>query len=99
MTVHVEALETPTNALMMLGGRQTCNVAGSAYLAIPRERELIQPAVAALLRYGARVHLTPEFGVSVAPQVDVEQRAADFFGTAEALYISSGYLLGLAVPT
>jgi 8-amino-7-oxononanoate synthase len=99
MTVHVEALETPTNALMMLGGRQVCNFAGSAYLGISREPELIQPAVDALHRYGARVHLTPEFGVSVAPHVEVERQAASFFGTTEALYISSGYLLGLAALT
>lgn len=99
MSVRVEALETPTNALMLLGGRQICNFAGSAYLGISREPELIQPAVDALHRYGARVHLTPEFGVSVAPQVDVERQAANYFGTTDALYISSGYLLGLAALT
>lgn len=84
---------------MTLDGRQVSNFAGSAYLGISRAPELLQAAVDALYRYGARVHLTPEFGVRVEPQIQAERQAASFFGTPDALYMSSGYLIGLTALT
>src|SRR5262245_11813264 len=95
----MKTLETPTNAVMTVDGRAIVNFAGSAYFGISREPALIEAAVAALRQYGPRVHITPEYGLLTPPQSEVEAESARFFGTPAAIYIASGYLIGLTVLT
>jgi 8-amino-7-oxononanoate synthase len=96
-TLEMRTLETPTNAVMSLDGRPVINFAGSAYLGISREPELLNAGIDALRHYGARVHLTPEQSLITPAHADVEAEAAKFFGTPAAIYIASGYLIGLTV--
>src|SRR5688500_4356737 len=97
MQAHVKLLETASGAEITLDGRRIINFAGSAYLGIAREPSLIRAGVEALEQHGARAFTPPYFGVITQPHLEVEAEAATFFGAAAALYISSGYLLGLTV--
>jgi glycine C-acetyltransferase/8-amino-7-oxononanoate synthase len=93
----MKSLESASGAEIMLNGRKIINFAASAYLGIAREPALIQAGIEALNRYGARALMPPYFGVVTQPHTDVETEAAEFFGTPAAIYLSSGYLIGLTV--
>ena len=94
-----KSLQSPTCAEMLLDGRRVINFAGSAYLGIARDPALLTAASEALQQYGARVHIPLEYGVLTPPQAEVERVAADFFGAPAAIYLASGYFVGLAVLT
>jgi 8-amino-7-oxononanoate synthase len=91
----LKRLESPSGAEIVLDGRRVINFTASAYLGLGREPALIEAGVEALKRFGARAFMPPYFGVVTEPHLQVEAEAAKFFGTPAALYLSSGYLLGL----
>jgi 7-keto-8-aminopelargonate synthetase-like enzyme len=95
----VRKLESATAAEIVVDGRTIVNFAGSPYLGISRDPALISAATDALRKYGARAYIPPEHGLVTQPHLDVESESAKFFGTASALYLASGYLLGLTVLT
>jgi 8-amino-7-oxononanoate synthase len=99
MRTTFEVLESPTAADISLSGRRVVNFAGSAYLGIANDPSLIAAGEDALRRYGARAHLPRHYGVITQPQIEVEEESTRFFATSSALYLASGYLLGLTVLT
>lgn len=99
VTASLERLESPTAAEIVLSGRKVINFAGSTYLGIASDPMLIGAAERALRQYGARAHLPRHYGVVTQPQIDVEEESTRFFATSSAIYLASGYLLGLTVLT
>lgn len=95
----MKALQSPTGAEIQVDGRKLINFAGSAYLGISRDPALISAATDALHRYGVRVHIPPEYGMKTQPHHDVEEETARFFDTPAAIYLPTGYFIGLAVLT
>jgi 7-keto-8-aminopelargonate synthetase-like enzyme len=92
-------LQSSTGAEILIDGKNVVNFAGSAYLGIALEPSLIAAATEALQRFGARVHIPPEYGMEIQPHLDVETESARFFGAPAAIYLATGYLIGLAVLT
>jgi 8-amino-7-oxononanoate synthase len=92
-------LQTPAGAEIVVDGRKVISFAASPYLGIAREPSLIEAGVDALRRFGARAFMPPSYGLVTQPHLDVEAEAADFFGTTAAIYLSSGYLLGMTALT
>lgn len=64
---------------------------GTSYLGLANRPEVIEAGCAALRQYGVHSATTrARFGTN-PPVLEVEQRAAEFFGTEDAFYFSSGY--------
>lgn len=64
---------------------------GTSYLGLANHPEVIEAGCAALRRYGVHSATTrARFGTN-PPVLEVERRAAEFFGTEDAFYFGSGY--------
>lgn len=78
-------------------GRKLLNFAGCNYLAITDRPELKQAALDQLNKGGTYAHpLDFSYGGVFEPFERVELAAANFFGCEDAMYLSSGYLIGFA---
>lgn len=97
--MHMRKLETAGGAEITLDGRNVTNFAGSAYLGVARHDSLISAGVEALQQFGARPLIPPAYGLITQPHLEVESESARFFGTPAAIYLPSGYLIGLAALT
>jgi 8-amino-7-oxononanoate synthase len=65
---------------------------GTSYLGLAGHPEVIEAGCAALRRFGVHSATTrARFGTN-PPVMEVEQRAARFFGTEDAFYFGSGYM-------
>lgn len=65
---------------------------GTSYLGLAAHPEVIEAGCEAMRRYGVHTG-TSRAGVGTNPPVrEVEQRAAEFFGTEDAFYFSTGYV-------
>lgn len=64
---------------------------GTSYLGLANHPEVIEAGCAALRQYGVHSATTrARFGTN-PPVLEVERRAAEFFGTEDAFYFGSGY--------
>jgi 8-amino-7-oxononanoate synthase len=64
---------------------------GTSYLGLAARPEVIEAGCEAMRRYGVHT-ATSRAGYGTSPPVaEVERRAAEFFGTEDAFYFSSGY--------
>jgi len=75
----------------MIDGVRYLYFGGTSYLGLANHPEVIEAGCAALRRYGVHSATTrARFGTN-PPVLEVERRAAEFFGTEDAFYFSSGY--------
>lgn len=66
--------------------------AGTSYLGLAAHPEVIEAGCEAMRRYGVHT-ATSRAGLGTSPPVqEVERRAAEFFGTEDAFYFSTGYV-------
>ncbi len=87
--MHV--MESAPGAETIIDGRTYLYFCGTGYLGLQGHRDLIAAACEATQRYGLGTATTRAgFGNSPAV-VEVERRAAAFFGSEEAFYFASGY--------
>jgi 8-amino-7-oxononanoate synthase len=64
---------------------------GTSYLGLANHPEVVEAGCAALRRFGVHSATTrARFGTN-PPVLEVERRAAEFFGTEDAFYFGSGY--------
>jgi len=85
------------SARVSLGGREYINFAGSGYLALGRLPELREAALNALTsRTAFSCQLPSVYGVVDEAIRSLEQGAAKYCGTEEAVYAASGYFIGAA---
>ncbi len=84
-------MESAPGPWTLIDGRRYCYFAGTGYLGLAGEPEVIEAACQAVRRYG--IHsATSRAGFGNNPlTLEVEHRAADLFGTEDAFYFSSGY--------
>ncbi len=73
------------------------NFAGAGYLGLGALSAVTSAGAKALLDYGAIAQIPQHYGFILPPVRLAEEAACDFFQSEAALYISSGYLFGLAV--
>ena len=85
-------MESAPGARTVINGREVDYFGGTGYLGLQGHPELVKAVCEATRRYGIAT-ATSRFGYGDNPVLlDVEKRAAAFFGMESALYYVSGYL-------
>lgn len=75
----------------MIDGVRYLYFGGTSYLGLSNHPEVVEAGCAALRQYGVHSATTrARFGTNL-PVLEVERRAAEFFGTEDAFYFGSGY--------
>jgi 7-keto-8-aminopelargonate synthetase-like enzyme len=84
-------MQSPPGPRVVIDGREMLYFAGTGYLGLQGDPRVIEAACEAARTYGVHPATSRTgFGES-PPLLDVEERAARFFGTDRALYVVSGY--------
>lgn len=84
-------MQTPPGPETVIDGVRYLYFGGTSYLGLAAHAEIIEAGCAALRQYGVHT-ATTRAGIGTSPPVlEVEQRAAEFFGTEDAFYFASGY--------
>jgi 7-keto-8-aminopelargonate synthetase-like enzyme len=87
----IPIMASPPGAVTVIDGRNYFYFAGTSYLGLAGHPEVIQAGCAALQQYGVHT-ATSRAGFGHNPlTLEVERRAAEFFGAEHAFYFSSGY--------
>lgn len=87
-------MQSPPGAETIIDGRCYLYFAGTGYLGLQGHPEVIHAACHAARRYGIG-SATSRGGLGDTPPVlDVERLAAEFFGSEDAFYFMSGYVVG-----
>jgi 7-keto-8-aminopelargonate synthetase-like enzyme len=87
----IPLMEGPPGPVTVIDGQRYFYFAGTGYLGLAGHPEVIAAACAAVQRYGVHT-ATSRRGFGNNPAIlAVERRAAEFFGTEDAFYFSSGY--------
>jgi 8-amino-7-oxononanoate synthase len=85
-------MQSAPGAYTTIGGRQYLYFAGTGYLGLHGHPEIIRAANEATERYGMGSATSRRGYGNSPPVIDVEARAAEFFGMDDAFYFMSGYL-------
>jgi len=88
-------IDSPVGAEIVLEGRRYINFAGSSYLGLSGRSEILEEGVAALRKLGAGYQISRQHDVDTRACQDARAAAATFFGSADALYMATGYYFGL----
>ncbi len=84
-------MEGPPGALTRIDGRDYLYFGGTSYLGLSGHPEVIEAGCAAMREYGVHAATSRSGFGSSAIVLDVERRAAEFFGTETSFYYASGY--------
>src|SRR6187431_3124833 len=84
-------MESPPGAHTVIDGRRYLYFAGTSYFALHGHPEVIEAGIAALRKHGVHSATSRAGFGTIAPVLEVEQRAAELFGKEAAFYFSSGY--------
>lgn len=85
-------MESPPGPETIIDGARYLYFAGTSYLGLAAHPEVIEAGCEAMRRYGVHSATTrARFGTN-PPVLEVERRAAEFFGTEDAFYFGSGYV-------
>ena len=76
----------------IIGGREYLYFMGTGYLGLHGHPEVLKATCDATMKYGMGSATSRRAFGNSPPIVDVEVRAAEFFGTDDAFYFMSGYL-------
>lgn len=88
--------ESAPAAETFYNGRKCLYFGGTSYYGLQNHPELIKAGQEALARFGTHSG-TSRYPYGTTPlYVEVEKRAAEFFGTEDAAYVASGYLQNMA---
>jgi len=84
-------MESPPGPETVIVGVRYLYFGGTSYLGLAAHPEVIEAGCAAMRQYGLHTATTrAHFGTS-PPVLEVEERAAKFFGVEDAFYFASGY--------
>ncbi len=84
------SFDGPPDSLISIAGRTYLYFAGSGYLGLQADPEVLAATCEAVLRYGVGT-ATTRAAFTSPPVFEVERRIADMLGTERALYTASGY--------
>ncbi len=89
-------LDSAFDAEIVLSGKKYLNFSGCGYLGMQGNSEAIAHGCEAYHRYGTSAGgLGRAYSACSYPTLDVEDKAASFFGSETAVYFASGYLVGM----
>ena len=95
-------MESPPGPEVVIDGRRYFYFAGTSYFGLHAHPEVIEAGCAGFRQFGTHTATTRAGFGNAPPVVEVERRAAKFFGHDAAFYFSSGYatnhILAQAVP-
>jgi 7-keto-8-aminopelargonate synthetase-like enzyme len=87
----MKVMQSPPGAETVIDGRRYLYFAGTGYLGLQSDPEVLRAACEALGRYGL-ASATSRSGLGTTPPLlDAEAQASAFFGTPAAFYFASGY--------
>jgi 8-amino-7-oxononanoate synthase len=84
-------MESPPGAHTVIDGRRYLYFAGTSYFALHGHPEVVEAGIAALRKYGVHSATSRAGFGTIAPVLEVERRAAAYFGKDAAFYFPSGY--------
>ena len=84
-------MEGPPGPVTRIDGRDYLYFGGTSYLGLSGHPEVIEAGCAAMRRYGVHTATSRSGFGNSALVLEVERRAAEFFGTESAFYYPSGY--------
>ncbi len=88
--------ESAPNAETIYNGKKCLYFGGTGYHGLHNHPELIKAAEAALARYGTHSG-TSRYPYGTTPlYMEVEKKAAEYFGAEDAAFVASGYLQNMA---
>lgn len=85
-------MQSPPGAETVIDGRRYLYFAGTGYLGLQGHPEVIRAACEAVQKYGIGSATSRTLAGDTPPVLNVERRAAEFFGTDDAFYYASGYM-------
>jgi 7-keto-8-aminopelargonate synthetase-like enzyme len=85
-------MEGPPGAMTRIDGRQYLYFGGTGYLGLAGHPDVIRGAREALNQYGIHTSTSRSGYGNSPPVLEVERRAAAYFGAAQAFYFASGYV-------
>jgi glycine C-acetyltransferase/8-amino-7-oxononanoate synthase len=86
----------PPGPETIINGRRCLYFGGTGYYAFQEHPELIRAAHEALDKYGMHTATSRNIYGTTPLYREVEEKAAQFFGTEDAVYLPSGYLSNIA---
>lgn len=84
-------METAPGPMTRLNGRECLYFAGTGYLGLQADPEVLAAAVAGAKRFGVHSATSRSGFGSSPPVLEVEQRIAEFMGCEESWYLVTGY--------
>jgi 7-keto-8-aminopelargonate synthetase-like enzyme len=87
-------LASPVGAEVVIDGRPYINFAGSSYLGLAGNEQIIAKGSEALRIWGCGAPFLRGQGLASGPHLNVEAEACAYFSSRGALFIASGYLFG-----
>jgi 8-amino-7-oxononanoate synthase len=87
----VSIMQSPPGPETVIDGQKYLYFGGTSYLGLAGHPEIIEAGCEALRKYGVHSATSRSRIGTNPPVLAVEQRAAEFFGTEDAFYFSSGY--------
>ena len=91
LTPSAHIMQSAPGAETVVDGRRYLYFAGTSYLGLAGHPEVIEAACKAVRLYGVHTATSRAGFGNNPPTLEVEQRAAEFFGTDAAFYFASGY--------
>lgn len=93
---HQYTIESSTGAETVINGKKYLYFAGTGYYQLNNHPELIKAANEATTKYGIATATSRAITGTSPLLVEIEKKAAHFFGTDDAAYLPSGYLTNIA---
>lgn len=90
-------MQSPPGPTVVINGRPYLYFAGTGYLGLQSDGEVVQAVEKAVHQYGIHTATSRSVCGSSPPVLDVERLAAQYLGSEDALYLASGYASNLAV--
>jgi len=87
-----KVMQSAPGAYTIIGGRQYLYFVGTGYLGLHGHPEVLRAACEATEKYGMGSATSRRGFGNTPPTLDVEARAAEFFGKDDAMYFMTGYL-------
>jgi len=88
----VPVMQSPPGPETVIDGQRYLYFGGTGYLGLAGHMEVIEAACEAVRRYGLHTATSRSGFGNNPPTLEVERRAAEFFGQEAAFYFSSGYV-------
>jgi 8-amino-7-oxononanoate synthase len=87
----VSIMQSPPGPETVIDGQTFLYFGGTSYLGLAGHPEIIEAGCEAMRKYGIHSATSRSRIGTNPPVLSVEQRAAEFFGTEDAFYFSTGY--------